>query len=91
MKTIALAYMSTPIAIKKNKEFMEKAKRIPYGVSDFVDIIERNQYYVDKTMYLPMIEDEADSLFNCGSYFLKITKVIDFMCLYPLIPKVAKR
>ena len=49
--------------VKKNKEFMEKAKRIPYGVSDFVDIIERNQYYVDKTMYLPMIEDEADSLF----------------------------
>ena len=42
---------------------MEKAKRIPYGVSDFVDIIERNQYYVDKTMYLPMLEDEADSLF----------------------------
>ena len=42
---------------------MEKAKRIPYGVSDFVDIIERNQYYVDKTMYLPMIEDEADCLF----------------------------
>ena len=51
------------VAIKKNKEFMEKAKRIPYGVSDFVDIIERNQYYVDKTMYLPMLEDEADSLF----------------------------
>ena len=42
---------------------MEQAKRIPYGVSDFVDIIERNQYYVDKTMYLPMIENEADSLF----------------------------
>ena len=42
---------------------MEQVKRIPYGVSDFVDIIERNQYYVDKTMYLPMIENEADSLF----------------------------
>ena len=42
---------------------MQQIKRIPYGVSDFVDIIERNQYYVDKTMYLPMIEDEADSLF----------------------------
>ena len=39
------------------------AKRIPYGVADFVDIIERNQYYVDKTMYLPLLEDEADSLF----------------------------
>ena len=42
---------------------MEQAKRIPYGVSNFVDIVERNQYYVDKTMYLPMLEDEADSLF----------------------------
>ena len=42
---------------------MEQVKRIPYGVSDFVDIIERNQYYVDKTMYLPLIENEADSLF----------------------------
>ena len=39
------------------------AKRIPYGVSDFVDVIVRNQYYVDKTMYLPQLEDEADSLF----------------------------
>lgn len=42
---------------------MEQAKRIPYGVSNFVDIVERNQYYVDKTMYLPMLENEADSLF----------------------------
>ena len=42
---------------------MEQTKRIPYGVSDFVDIIERNQYYVDKTMYLPQLEDEADCLF----------------------------
>ena len=39
------------------------AKRIPYGVSDFVDVIARNQYYVDKTMYLPQLEDEADCLF----------------------------
>ena len=39
------------------------AKRIPYGVSDFVDVIVRNQYYVDKTMYLPQLEYEADSLF----------------------------
>lgn len=42
---------------------MIQAKRIPYGVSDFMDIIQRNQYYVDKTMYLPMLEDEADTLF----------------------------
>lgn len=42
---------------------MIQAKRIPYGVSNFMDIIQRNQYYVDKTMYLPMLEDEADALF----------------------------
>ena len=38
-------------------------KRIPYGVSDFVNVMERNQYYVDKTMYIPKLEDEADNLF----------------------------
>ena len=38
-------------------------KRIPYGVSDFVNVIERNQYYVDKTMYIPKLENEADNLF----------------------------
>lgn len=43
---------------------MEKAKRIPYGVSNFVDVVERNQYYVDKTMYLPLLEDQPDSLFS---------------------------
>lgn len=38
-------------------------KRIPYVVSDFIDIVQRNQYYVDKTMYLPLLEAEADNLF----------------------------
>ena len=38
-------------------------KRLPYGVSDFTDVIERNQYYVDKTMYLSLLENEADYLF----------------------------
>ena len=38
-------------------------KRVPYGVSDFVKVVERNQYYVDKTMYLPLLEEEADNLF----------------------------
>ncbi|WP_455634209.1 AAA family ATPase, partial [Parabacteroides sp.] len=42
---------------------MEKAKRIPYGVSDFVAVVEQNQYYVDKTMYLPLLEEQPDSLF----------------------------
>lgn len=28
-----------------------------------MDVMVRNQYYVDKTMYLPQLENEADSLF----------------------------
>lgn len=42
---------------------MGNVKRIPYGVSNFLDIVQRNQYYVDKTMYIPKLEAEADSLF----------------------------
>ena len=38
-------------------------KRVPYGVSDFVNVMERNQYYVDKTMYIPELEQQADYLF----------------------------
>ena len=40
-----------------------EVKRIPYGVSSFVDVMERNQYYVDKTMYIPELEQQADNLF----------------------------
>ena len=31
---------------------METVKQIPYGVADFESVIERDLYYVDKTMYL---------------------------------------
>ena len=40
-----------------------KAKEIPYGVSDFVTIVEQNIYYVDKTMYIPELENQARNLF----------------------------
>ena len=42
-----------------NKEI----KQVPYGVSDFIDIMTNNMYYVDKTMYLPILEKEARSVF----------------------------
>lgn len=42
---------------------MENVKRIPYGVSNFVEVMEQNQYYVDKTMYLPMLEEQPSNLF----------------------------
>ena len=48
------------ISIKKIK--MEAAKQIPYGVSDFESVIERDLYYVDKTMYLADLEKQPDTL-----------------------------
>lgn len=41
----------------------EDVKRIPYGVSNFVEVMEQNQYYVDKTMYLPLLENQPNNLF----------------------------
>ncbi|MBP7563227.1 MAG: AAA family ATPase, partial [Candidatus Cloacimonetes bacterium] len=35
---------------------MNKIKRIPYGISDFEAVNSKNEYYVDKTMFIPEIE-----------------------------------
>lgn len=42
---------------------MEQYKQIPYGVSSFVEVVEQNLYYVDKTMYLPLLEEQPRYLF----------------------------
>ena len=42
---------------------MEEIKQVPYGVSDFVTVRERKLYYVDKTMYLSLLEQQPDNLF----------------------------
>ena len=39
------------------------AKRVPYGIQDFVQMMEQDFYYVDKTMYLPKLEEEPNNLF----------------------------
>ena len=41
---------------------MERIRQIPYGVSDFRSVIERGLYYVDKTMFLPKLEAQSDTL-----------------------------
>ena len=41
---------------------MESIKQIPYGVADFESVIERDLYYVDKTMYLAELEKQPDTL-----------------------------
>ena len=42
---------------------MENVKEIPYGISNFVEVAEQNMYYVDKTMYLPLLEKQPRNLF----------------------------
>ena len=36
-------------------------KKLPYGVSDYEKIIEKNYYYVDKTQYIEKLEDLAET------------------------------
>ena len=42
-----------------------KRKRIPYGIMNFIDVREDDCYYVDKTHYIPLIE-------NANKYFFYI-------------------
>ncbi len=36
---------------------MQKIKRIPYGKSDFETVNKQNDYYIDKTKYIPLVEE----------------------------------
>lgn len=40
---------------------MENIKEIPYGIANFVEVAEQNMYYVDKTMYLPLLENSPET------------------------------
>ncbi|MDR3094572.1 MAG: AAA family ATPase, partial [Bacteroidales bacterium] len=58
----------------------KKYKRLPYGISDFRRIILENYAYVDKTMYIEMLEKEA----NPNQFFIrprKFGKSLFFMTL----------
>ena len=41
----------------------QNMKRLPYGINDFEAVIEQNQYYVDKTMFIPELEKQPRNLF----------------------------
>ena len=53
----------TIFAKAKKSDMEQNVKELPYGVQDFVTIVEQNIYYVDKTMYIPELEKEARNLF----------------------------
>lgn len=41
---------------------MNKIKQIPYGIADFETIMKGGLYYVDKTMYIPLVEEQPNYL-----------------------------
>ena len=53
---------------------MEAIKGIPYGMSNVTDVMEQNCYYVDKTMYLPLLEDQAHYLIFTRAFFLDMLR-----------------
>ena len=61
-KVMGIVYLCR---VEPNKEegAMGEIKRIPYGVSDFVSVRERNMYYVDKTMFLKELEAQPANIF----------------------------
>ena len=59
-KNFGLIYNSDGEAMSEKRM---RAKQIPYGISNFERIVQKNCYYVDKTRYLRAIEDAGDYLF----------------------------
>lgn len=41
----------------------DRPKQIPYGISNFYRIRTENYYYVDKTMFIPQLEDAGSFLY----------------------------
>ena len=61
---------------------MEQIRQIPYGVSDFRSVRDRDLYYVDKTMYLPILEGQSDTLIYIRPRRIGKSLFINMMRLY---------
>ena len=57
--------MQTPTnqAMTTHQNAANRPWRVPYGVADFVKLRERGHYFVDKTHYLPLLEQAGEFLF----------------------------
>ena len=51
-------------ADRKIKTMSNYRKRIPYGMMNFVDVRERDCYFVDKTRFIPLM---APGAFDMGT------------------------
>lgn len=55
---------------------------IPYAVADFVDLRERGFYYVDKTMFIPRLENYNAPVFLRPRHFGKSLLISMLACYY---------
>ena len=61
---------------------MEQIRQIPYGVSDFRSVREDNLYYVDKSMYIKVLEEQPWTLFFVRPRRFGKSLFINMMRLY---------
>ena len=60
---ILIIFVAIIFNTQANRMDAEEIKQVPYGVSDFRSVREDHLYYVDKTMYLPLLESQPRNLF----------------------------
>ena len=63
-------FCRNPYSNRKGAIMKQNMKRLPYGINDFEAVIEQNQCYVDKTMYLPLLEKVQRSIKSSCSLLL---------------------
>ena len=61
---------------------MGNIKQVPYGVADFVSVREQDLYYVDKTMFLPELENQPRMLIFIRPRRFGKSLFINMMCAY---------
>jgi len=56
-------------------------KKLPYGISNYEELVNDNYYYVDKTKYIEILEDLAEKRITSK----KVWKDIIYKCFRKLL------
>jgi hypothetical protein len=59
-----------------------KKRKLPYGLSDFKRVKTENYFYIDKTVFIPKIEDELDFVFFLRPRRFGKSLTIAMLCAY---------
>ena len=63
-------------------------KRLPIGIEDFKELIEKDYYYVDKTMFIKNVLEEKVVLYTRP---LRFAKTLNMSTLYSSFPLSKKK